>query len=343
MKKILALLMVGTILISIAGCTNFKTGKNERFTISMVTDSSGVNDQSFNQSAWEGLQEFARKKGADVSYIESTQASDFVTNMDKLADRNCDLIWGIGFSMADALEMAARMNLDIDYAIADNSYGENTPPNVTGVMFKSEEAAFLVGYIAGKTTKTNNVGFVGGIRGNIIDQFEYGYLAGIKYAGKELHKDIKMSSQYLESFSDEAKGKATASKMFLNGCDIIFHAAGACGNGVIEAAKESNKFAIGVDRDQSYLAPKNVLTSAMKMVGKACFLVSEAKMNHIDIGGKTVTYGLKDECVGIPENNPNVDPIILKDTLTLKHKVMTDQIIPPGDKLSYETFINNLR
>lgn len=342
MKRLIALFTAAAILLCSAGCADFKTGKNEVFTISMVTDAGGVDDQSFNQSAWEGLQEFSKQTGANVSYIESTQTSDFVTNMDKLADRNCDLIWGIGFAMADALERAAKMNVDINYAIADNSYGDETLPNVTGVVFRSQEAAFLVGYIAGKTTKTNNVAFIGGIRGDIISQFEYGYTAGVKYAAKELNKDIKINSQYVESFSDEAKGKATASKMYLNGCDIIFSAAGGCGNGVIEAAKEADKFAIGVDRDQSYLAPKNVLTSALKKVGKACAIVSNEKMNGNDIGGRTEVFGLKEGCVGLPEENPNVDPKVLEDTKVIEAKIAADEIVPPGNKEAYEAFIGNL-
>ncbi len=342
MKKIIAILLAITTLLSAAGCADFKTGKNDVFTVAMVTDAGGVNDQSFNQSAWEGLQAFAEETGANVSYIESTQTADFVTNMDKLADRNCDLIFGIGFAMADALERAAKMNLDISYAIADNSYGDETLPNVTGIMFGSQEASFLVGYIAGRTTKTDKVGFVGGIKGDIIKQFECGYLAGVKYAAKEMGKDIKITSQYVESFSDEAKGKATAAKMYQNGCDVIFHAAGGCGNGVIESAKENNKYAIGVDRDQSYLAPNNVLTSAMKKVGKACAIVANEKMNGKDIGGKTEVFGLKEDCVGLPDENPNVDPEILEATELLRQKIVNDEIVPPKNEVEYEAFIANL-
>jgi basic membrane protein A len=160
----------------------------------MVTDTGGVNDQSFNQSSWEGLQSLNKDTGAKVSYLESKQAADYATNLDKLADDDNDIIWGIGYAMAGAIGNAAKQNPDISYAIVDNEYDEKTmPSNVTGVMFRAQESSFLVGYIAGKTTKTNKVGFVGGQTSAIIDQFQYGYQAGVDYAAKELNKTISVS------------------------------------------------------------------------------------------------------------------------------------------------------
>ncbi len=341
MKKAIALALSAVMLGSVIGCSG-NTNKNEVFTAAMVTDTGGVNDQSFNHSAWEGLQAFSENTGAKVSYLESNQATDYITNMNKLADQNCDLIWGIGFAMADSVAAAAEINLDIHYAIADNSYGDETLPNVTGVMFRAQESSFLAGYVAGKTTKTDAVGFVGGIAGAIIDQFEYGYTAGVQYAAKELGKDIRVSSQYVESFSDATKGKATASKMISDGCDVVFHAAGGAGVGVIEAAKEANKFAIGVDRDQAYLAPNNVLTSALKNVGKAVEIVSIDEMNGKEVGGQTLTYGLKEDCVGLPESNPNMDPAVYEAAMEVQQKIIDGQIVPPQDKASFDAYLKTL-
>lgn len=344
MKKFIALGLAAVMACSAVGCSggNGPSGDSDNFTTAMVTDTGGVNDQSFNQSAWEGLQKFSQETGAKISYLESTQATDYETNMDKLADQGCNLIWGIGYAMADSLDAAARRNPDILYAIADNSYGDQTAENVVGVMFDAQEAAFLVGYIAGKTTKTNSVGFVGGIKSAIIDQFEYGYRAGIAYAAKELSKDIKVSVQYVESFSDASKGKATAKKMFDSGADIVFHAAGGAGTGVIEAAKDSGKFAIGVDRDQSYLAEDNVLTSALKKVGTAVDIVSKEVLEGKDIGGQTQTFGLKDDCVGIPENNKNMDPAVYDAAMGVQQKIIEGEIDPPQNESKYNTFIGSL-
>ncbi len=133
---------------------------------------------------------------------------------------------GIGFKLSDALMEAATANPDTKYAIIDFAY-EDTPDNVVGVVFKAEQPSFLVGYIAGKMTETNKVGFIGGIAGDVIwGGFDYGFQAGVQYAAKELGKEIEILNQYAESFSDATKGKAIATNMYQQGADIVFHAAG---------------------------------------------------------------------------------------------------------------------
>lgn len=313
------------------------TSSSSDFKVSMVTDTGGVNDQSFNQSAWEGLQEFEKKTGCKVNYLESTQESDYASNLDKQVDEGNKLVWGIGYAMADALIESAEMNPEINYAIIDNAY-EETPDNVTGVVFTAQDPSFMVGYAAGLTTETDRVGFVGGMKSAVIDQFEFGYRAGVGYAAKELGKDIKVDVQYAESYSDSAKGKAIASKMYSDGCDIVFHAAGNTGVGVIEAATEADKFVIGVDRDQSDLAPKNVLTSALKLVNVAVELLSEQAMSGENIGGKTMTYGLKDDAVGIPTENPNMSKEVYDKTMEIKEKIANGEIVPPYDEDTFNAF-----
>lgn len=349
MKKVLALGMAAMMTISLAACGGSKasddsagdsssTESKSDFAVSMITDTGGINDQSFNQSAWEGLQELKEETGSEVNYIESKQASDFVTNLERLGDSGAQLLWGIGYACADAVLEAADSNPDLQYAIIDNSY-EDTPDNVTGVMFQAQEPSFMVGYVAGRTTESGKVGFVGGISSGLIDQFQYGYEAGVQYAAKELGKDIEVSVQYAESFSDAAKGKAIASKMYSDGCDVIYHAAGGSGTGVIEAAKEAGQWAIGVDRDQAYLAPENVLTSALKLVGKAVKEVSLEAMNGEEIGGQTLTFGLKEDCVGISEEHGNMPEGVYEATLEIGEQIKEGKITPPSTKDEYEAFI----
>ncbi len=365
MKKIVALLLAVVMAASATACASSSTpaassqapaastapasaaeasstAAKTDFKIAMVTDTGGVNDQSFNQSSWEGLQKLKADTGADVSYTESKQESDYATNLDKAADGNNKLIWGIGFAMADAITNAAKANPDISYAIIDNAY-ENTPSNVTGVVFRAQEPSFLVGYIAAKTTKTGKVGFVGGMTSAVIDQFEYGYKAGVAYAAKELGKTITVDAQYAESFSDASKGKAIAQKMFSNGCDIVFHAAGGVGVGVIEAAKEANKFAIGVDRDQAYLAPNNVLTSAMKLVNQAVELVSKDALDGKEIGGKTYNYGLTEDAVGIPTEHKLMGDATYNAAMALEAKIKDKTITPPANKDEFAKFEASLK
>ena len=279
-------------------------GKDTSFKLVMMSDLGGINDQSFNQSAWEGLQSLRKDLGGvvTVTYAEPKQTSDFSLILDRLADRDYNVIYGIGYALCDSLYEVASLNLDKNFVMVDYNFGENIPNNVTCVMFHSQESALLVGYIAGKTTKTNKVGFLGGMRGYIIDQFEYGFKAGVYLAAKELGKEIEVITQYADSFTDVAKGKAIGTKLYNSGCDVAMHAAGPVGLGLIESAKEHGTFAIGVDRDQSDIAPECVLTSAMKNVGKAVELVGKSFFNKEDLGGKTLVYGVKEGCVGIPQD-----------------------------------------
>lgn len=357
MKKIVAFLLAAMMAVSATACggsasseaskagssaadatSSASTTEKTDYKIRMVTDTGGVNDQSFNQSAWEGLQNINKKIGADVNYVESKQESDYVTNLDKVVDDDAQLVWGIGFAMSDAILNAAQQNPSVHFAIVDNAYGDTTPANVTGVMFRAQEPSFVVGYIAAKTTKTNKVGFVGGQTSNIIDQFEYGYKAGVDYAAKELGKTITVDSQYAESFVDAAKGKAIANKMYASGCDVVFHAAGGVGVGVIEAAKESKKFAIGVDRDQAYLAPENVLTSALKLVNAAVEKVSQEAIDGKEIGGKTYTYGLTEDAVGIPEEHKLMGDETYNAAIKVEDEIKAGKIVPPANKAEYEKF-----
>ncbi|MDD4976519.1 MAG: BMP family ABC transporter substrate-binding protein, partial [Bacteriovorax sp.] len=308
--------------------------------VGMVTDVGGVNDQSFNQSAWEGLQKSKKELGIKTSYQESKQDADYQSNLETLYDAGNDLIWGIGFKMADAVLKAAKQNPKQKYAIIDYSFGEKTPPNVVGVMFKAEEGAFLAGYIAGKMTKTNTIGFIGGMSVPIIHSFQYGYKAGAKQANKK----IVVLEQYSESFTDAAKGKAIANQMISKNADVVFHAAGAVGDGVIEAAKEKNKMAVGVDRDQNYLAPKNVITSSMKRVDNAIFQVVSDLKKGIFKGGTTKSFGLKDGAVDIAPTTVKMIPVaLLKEVDGIKKKIADGKIKVPADESAYTAFVKTLK
>jgi basic membrane protein A len=320
--------------------SSFAIAADKPVKIGMVTDVGGVNDQSFNQSAWEGLQKAKKELGVKASYQESKQDADYPANLETLYDAGNDLIWGIGFKMADAVLKAAKQNPKQKYAIIDYSYGDKTPPNVVGVMFKAEEGAFLAGYIAAKMSKTHTVGFIGGMSVPIIHAFQYGFKAGAKFADKK----VNVLEQYSESFTDAAKGKAIANQMISKGADVVFHAAGAVGDGVIEAAKEENKMAVGVDRDQNYLAPKNVITSSMKRVDSAVFQVTADLKKGIFKGGTTVNYGLKDGAVDVaPTTSKMIPAALLAEVTALKKKIADGKIKAPADEKAYAAFAKTLK
>ena len=241
----------------------------------------------------------------------------------------------------DAVTEAAAVNPELNYAVVDNAF-ENPPANVTGVTFRAQESSFMVGYIAASVTKTNKIGFIGGIELEVIRQFQYGYMAGAAYAARKLGKDVSVSVQYAESFSDAAKGKAIANKMFSDGCDVVYHAAGNTGQGMIEAAKEAGKWAIGVDRDQSYLAPDNVLTSALKLVSAGVEKLSRAYMNGEKIGGQNVSYGLAEGAVGIPKEHPNFSDEIYNQAMEIGKQISDGKIKPPSTEDEYNAYVAGL-
>jgi basic membrane protein A len=300
------------------------------FKVGFVTDVGGVNDQSFNQSAWEGLQRFG-KAGADVSYIESRDESNYAPNIDTFADQNCDLIWGVGFMLGDAFAQAGKDYPDQQFAIVDYAYSPDQVPNknVTGVVFAAEQCSFLVGYIAGKMTKTGKVGHINGIASPTMESFAVGYYAGVLTA----NPDVQIMGQYSGSFGDPAAGKNIANQYFADGADIIYSAAGATGNGAIEAAREQNKWAIGVDMDQNYIAPDNVLTSALKRVDNALYDVSDMARKGTLQGGSTLLYDLKNNGVGYATTGNHISQEVIAEVEAIKAKIAAgEQKVPASAK-----------
>lgn len=353
MKKILCVaLAAAAMTATFAGCSSqgassgSSTTTKTNFTVGMVTDTGGINDQSYNQSAWTGLQAYAKANpGVTAKYLESTQSSDYSPNLNQFANSHYNLVWGVGYLMADAIKTAATAYPNSKFAIVDSSI-PNSPKNLTSVLFKPQESSFLVGYIAAQKTKTNKIGFIGGVRGVAISQFEYGFRAGVAYGAKELNKNITVDVQYANSFSDASLGKAISQNMYSQGNDIVFAAAGNVGQGVITEAKEVNKYCIGVDMDQSYLAPNNMLTSAMKDVNKAVEQISADVRAGKDVGGKTFTYGLKENCVGIPytaQSEKLVGKDVLDKTKQIQLQIIAGKIVPPETQNEFNAYMSKLQ
>ena len=299
----------------------------------MITDTGGVNDESFNQSAWEGLQKAEKDFGIEVKVIESKQASEYLQNMESLLDEDVDMVIGVGYTMKEDIEKQAKNYPDKQFVLIDETY-DSIPENVTPILFRENEAAYLTGLVAGKMTENNNVGFIGGIQTPVISRFEYGYKAGVK----EANKDCNVNVQYAGTFSDAAKGKSIANQMYGNGSDIILAAAGGTGLGSIESAKEQNKYAIGVDRDQSDLAPKNVLTSALKKVNVGVYDTVKEFVEGKLTGGQEKVYGLKEDGVGIPETTKNLVPQDIIDYVnSMIEKIKNDEIKVPSNEEEYKS------
>ncbi|OXM14584.1 BMP family lipoprotein [Paenibacillus herberti] len=306
--------------------TSDNSGKD--FKIGMVTDGGGVNDKSFNQSAWEGLQKLQKETGAEVKPLESKGESDFEPNLNQMVKAGYNLTWGMGFMMNKALTTVAKQNPDAKLASIDS---EVDAPNVASVMFAENEGSFLVGVVAALTTKTNKVGFIGGVEGDLIKRFETGFVEGVKAA----NPDVKVEISYVGDFTKPDLGKAAAATLYNNGVDIIYHAAGGSGNGLFTEAKDrvskgEKVWVIGVDKDQSIEFGNDItLTSMVKRVDEAVIIVSKELIDGKFEGGKTRLLTLKDGAVGLPENNPNVSEEIMAKVKEYEAKITNGDIKVP--------------
>ncbi|MGL5315197.1 MAG: BMP family lipoprotein [Peptostreptococcaceae bacterium] len=323
----------------ITGCSSKNKTEVENvksdLSVGIVLGEGSINDQSFNQSTWEGLQKAKEEFGIEVKYLESKQESEYIQNIETLVDEDIDLIIGVGYQLKDAIEKSAEHYPEINFAILDETY-ENIPENVVPVVFNEQEAAYLTGIIAAKMTKTNNVGFIGGLPAPGVLKYQYGY----KYGVETTNKDVKIHEQYANSFTDQAKGKAIAKQMYASNVDVILAAAGDSGTGSIEAAKENNKYAIGVDRDQSDLAPENVITSALKKMNVASYDLAKMLVEGNFKGGAEKVYGLKEGAVGIPENTNKLVPQDIIDYVNQQaEKVVNGEIKIPKNEEEYKSIV----
>ena len=297
-KKMRSLLLV-TLVVggTVVGCGK-STDDVDKTKVTLVLSTGGVNDQSFNQSAWEGAQEAEKELGVEVSYLESKSDSEYIQNIETAIDNDSDLVIGVGFQMGDAIKEVAEAYPEQNFAIIDSTY-EEIPENVRPILFNEEQAGYAVGLIASQMTKTGIVGFIGGI--DIPSCSNFG--VGFKKAIEEENKNNKVLVQYTNSFTDAAKGRVVAEQMVNNNADILFMASGGGNNGILEVAKENNIKAIGVDMPSNYLSPNDIVTSALKNVGEGVKLTIKDFTEGNFNGGNEVRYDLSNGGVGFEKTD----------------------------------------
>ena len=297
-KKIKSLLLV-TLVVggTVVGCGK-STDDVDKTKVTLVLSTGGVNDQSFNQSAWEGAKEAEKELGVEVSYLESKSDSEYIQNIETAIDNDSDLVIGVGFQMGDAIKEVAEAYPEQNFAIIDSTY-EEIPENVRPILFNEEQAGYAAGLIASQMTKTGTVGFIGGI--DIPSCSNFG--VGFEKAVKEENKNNKVLVQYTNSFSDAAKGRVVAEQMVKDGADILFMASGGGNNGILEVAKENNIKAIGVDMPNNYLSPNDIVTSALKNVGEGVKLTIKDFTEGNFNGGNEVRYDLSNGGVGFEKTD----------------------------------------
>ncbi len=341
LKKVLSVILAATMVFSMVACGGETAATETQATsevvsteaatikVGMVTDVGGVNDGSFNQSSWAGLSRAGEELGIEVQYLESKTDADYSANIETFIDEECDLIIGVGYMLATAINEAAVANPDQKFAIIDDSSNADLP-NVACLMFEQAQASYLVGYAAGLTTETNGVGFVLGMASDVMHEFGYGYVAGVLDANPEATVQLANAN----SFADPAQGKTNANAMITNGADVIFHAAGGTGGGVIEACREANIKAIGVDSDQSVLAPEHVITSALKRVDNASYDIAKAVLDGTYEAGVKV-YDLSTAGVDYVASDLLADDVktAVED---VKAKILSGEVVVPKTKADFE-------
>jgi basic membrane protein A len=312
--------------------------KADTFSIAMVTDTGGVDDKSFNTSAWKGIQDYGKENNLEkgdggFDYLQSNEDAEYMPNLNKLVQRDFDLIFGIGFLLKESIEEIATQRPDNNFALVDET---SDMPNVASLMFKEQEGAYLAGVAAAHMTKSGKIGFIGGMDIPVIERFEAGFLAGVAAVKPELKVDV----QYTGDFAKAELGKAQANRMYSTGVDIIFHAAGGSGTGVFAEAKERKKadpnayvWVIGVDSDQyedGQIGDDNItLTSMLKRVDIAVKNTAELAAKGEFPGGEITTFGLADEGIALADSRGAIPQDVLDEVEKFTKQIADGEVEVP--------------
>lgn len=317
MRKILTFLMSIMLAIGLFAAKPLKVG--------IVLSTGGLGDKSFNDSAYRGLEEAHKDLGIKFKYVEPASPAEDEEFLREYAEAGYDLIIATGFQMTQSAQVVAKDYPDTKFVMIDDVVDL---PNVKSIKFKEEEGSFLVGAVAGMMTKNNAVGFVGGMENPLIKKFEVGFEQGAEYVNPK----VKFYSVYTTGpnpFNDPVRGKENAISEINQGADVLYHAAGGTGMGVIAAAKEKGVYAIGVDSDQDGVAPGTVLTSMLKNIDVAVYDTIKSVVDGNFKPGVAV-YGIKENGVGTTNFEYTKD-IIGKEKIAkiqeIKEKITSGEIV----------------
>ena len=282
------LLIVGVIVVAAVIIFNLDmevADKEETVSLkpAVVFDMGGKFDKSFNEGVWNGVKKFTEETGIEVMEFEVTNETQREQAMRRMVDKGATIVLGVGFAQADAISKVAADNPDVQFSIID--VGWLDAPNLRQYVFKEHEGSFLVGVAAAKASQTGKVGFVGGQDIGLISRFACGYVGGVKSILPNAEVYENMTGSTPAAWNDPARGAELTRSQIDRGADVVYHAAGGTGVGVIQAAADAGKLAIGVDKNQNGLAPGSVLTSMLKRVDVAAYeTFMDAKNNAFTSG-----------------------------------------------------------
>ena len=239
------------------------------FKPAVVYDMGGKFDKSFNEGVYNGVKRFTEETGIEVTEFEVTNEAQRQRAMERLIQRGATVLLGVGFGQADAITAVAEANPDVQFGIIDVFWLDQ--PNLRQYSFKEHEGSYLVGVAAAMKSESGAVGFVGGMDVPLIRKFACGYVQGVKSVSADIQVLQNMTGTTPSAWNDPVKGGELAQSQIDRGADVVYHAAGGTGIGVIQTTADAGKLAIGVDANQNYLAPGKVLTSMVKRVDVAAY------------------------------------------------------------------------
>jgi basic membrane protein A len=294
--------------------------------VGLITDLGQLNDNGFNELAYDGLKRAERQLGIQGRVVESKSAADYVPNMATLAQQGYDLIIGVGYAQGSAIATAAKAFPKTSFAIVDVDQAtlKGKPKNVRGLLFREQEVGYLAGYLGALEAKRaggKRISAVGGYKEPPVDRYIAGYKAGAQAAVP----GTTVKWGYSQDWIDQAKCKELALNQIQAGSKVVFQVAGGCGLGALLAAKQQNAWGIGVDADQSFLGP-HVLTSALKGVDTAVFLTAKAEQAGAFRGGGNVVFGLDQNGVGLGKFSPRANTADIAATKRVARKIAAGQI-----------------
>jgi basic membrane protein A len=320
--------IVAALALVAAGCggDSGSGSQGDALKVGLITDLGQLNDNGFNELAYNGLKRAQSELGIEGRVVESKSAADYLPNMSTLARQGFDVIIGIGFAQGDAIATAAKRFPDVKFAIVDydHAFLEGAPANARGLLFREEQVGYLVGYLGALTAKRDGagvIGAVGGVKEPPVDRFIAGYRAGAEAAVP----GIEVVHGYSQDWEDQAKCKELALNQIADGADVVFQVAGLCGLGALSAAKDKKVWGIGVDADQSFLG-RHVLTSALKGVDSAVFLTVKAVQDGAWEGGGNSVFGLDQDGVGLGTVSPNANVGDVKATEEVEQRIADGEI-----------------
>lgn len=299
--------------------------EGDKVHVGIVFDIGGKDDRSFNAAAWEGVKRASQDLPIVLRDVEPGDPTSIEPAMRAFAERGYDLIIGVGFAQTEIMQKVAKDYPELNFAIID---GVIDLPNVASLVFKEHEGSYLVGMIAAHKTKTNVIGFIGGMDIPLIHRFQKGYEEG----AQAVRPNIRVITNYVgvtdAAWNNPGKGKELAVAQIGKGADVLFTAAGNSGLGAFDAAEQYNKFVIGVDSNQNWVKPGFVLTSMVKRVDNAVYQIIQDRVSGKFKGGIHV-YGLENEGVAYALDQHNralIPPQVLQEVEQAKKKIIAGEI-----------------